>query len=614
MRLGSQSALIALSLALADVAHADFESASEAQEPDWSAIAPSTSLIYHDCYDGFRCARLEVPLDWTNQQDTRTAVIAIAKLPAVVSEDDPSFGGSIFVNPGGPGVSGVSFLLSDGHDLQQYVDKPGRRHYEILSWDPRGIGRTTPSSDCFRSDVVSRSAWQLELRGRGGLENGLGSIKYGLALTKALSQRCKDSEQQWGDAMAFVNTPSVARDMVQMIDKIDELRASEGVSQIHDQSRPELKKRAQKDDVPRLQYIGFSYGTALGNYFASLYPGRVGRMVLDGVVNADDYANGPGWLTNLHDTDEILEEFWRGCHQTGPSSCALASLTDTSPSQLKARFWSWVADLDDIPIPALSSAGTIVVITGDDIRRFVGSSLYNPIRTFKPLATTLQQAMAGNTTSLISSMVTLGHLPSLDTICSDLNSTKPITAIPESQSAIICGDGDDITDKDANWWLKYVHRQMSNSKLFGSYWANIRFSCSGWPFRPNLSFKGPFTTPKAIPDLVAGHPAAPLLFLSPRLDPVTPLNSARTMAANHPGAAVIVQESMGHCVIGTAPSDCTKDLVADYFESGTVPSEETACKAQCGPWDNNCSGYSAEAAGVSEAAGWQVWGNPLLFR
>ncbi|UKZ82922.1 hypothetical protein TrVFT333_010722 [Trichoderma virens FT-333] len=573
MHLVSQSALIALSFALADAT--TFESASQALQLDWDTITPSGDLVYHDCYDGLQCARLEVPLDWTNSTDTRTAVIAIAKLPAVVSDNDPSFGGSIFVNPGGPGASGVSFVLSDGHDLQQYVDKPGRRHYEIVSWDPRGIGRTTPSSDCFRSDAVSRSAWQLEARGNGGLDKGLNPIKYGLAMAKALSQRCKDSEHQWGDAMAFVNTPSVARDMVQMVDKIDELRKREGVSKAHDEPRLELKKRTEEDDVPRLQYIGFSYGTALGNYFASLYPGRVGRMVLDGVVNADDYANGPGWLTNLHDTDEILEEFWRGCHQAGPSTCALASDSDGSASEVKARFWSWVADLDDIPIPALSSTGTIVVITGDDIRKLVGSSLYDPIRTFKLLSTTLQQAMAGNTTGLVSNLVKLGHVPNLDTICSENNGTKPASILPESQSAVICGDGDDITDKDASWWYKYVQRQLAVS--------------------PQFIVQGPFHNPKAFPSLAAGHPAAPLLFLSPRLDPVTPLNSARAMAANHPGAAVVIQESMGHCVIGTAPSDCTKAIVADYFESGTVPSEEIACKAQCGPWDDNCSGYSPAA-------------------
>lgn len=225
-----------------------------------------------------------MPLDWANGSDSRTAVIAIAKLPAVVSDDDPTFGGSIFTNPGGPGGSGISYIQRAARNMQNFLDKPGRRHYELVSWDPRGIGHTTPSSDCFNSNTVSRNAWLLEERGNGGLEKGLGAIKHGLSMMKALSQRCKDG----GDAMAYVNTPSVARDMVHMVDKIDELRQKEGNTMVHG----ELRKRTE-DAVGRLQYIGFSYGTVLGNYFAALYPGRVGRMVLDGVVNVDDYAHGP---------------------------------------------------------------------------------------------------------------------------------------------------------------------------------------------------------------------------------------------------------------------------------------------------------------------------------
>ncbi|CRG83243.1 Tripeptidyl aminopeptidase [Talaromyces islandicus] len=497
---------------------------------DWNAITPSRDLQYHDCYDGFKCARLEVPLDWTNDSDSRTAVIAIAKLPAVVSDDDPTFGGSIFTNPGGPGASGVTYIQRAARNMQNFLDKPGRRHYELLSWDPRGIGHTTPSSDCFHSNAVSRNAWLLEERGNGGLAKGLGAIKHGLSMTKALSQRCKDE----GDAMAYMNTPSVARDMVHMVDKIHELRQKESTIKVHE----ELKKRTE-DVVARLQYIGFSYGTVIGNYFAALYPGRVGRMVLDGVVNVDDYAHGPGWLTNLDDTDEILEQFWRGCHEAGPSTCALASVSDSSASELRDRFWSWIAQLDDTPLPVVTSKGFMVIVTGNDIRKFVGVALYDPIGSFKPLANTLQQAMAGNTTSLITSMIGLDLIPDLENICPGKH--NPLV-LPEARSAVLCGDGDDLTHKDAAWWHKYVQHLMDKSQLLGSYWSIIRFSCSSWPFRPNLSFKGPFKTPKAVPSLASGHPAAPLLFLSSRLDPVTPLKAARAVASNHPGAALVIQE------------------------------------------------------------------------
>lgn len=296
MHLVSQTVYFTFQFVLANaIFRPELTSRSPESQFDWKAIHPSRDLKYHQCYDGFECARLEVPLDYANATDNRTAVIAITRLPAVVSENDPTFGGSILTNPGGPGGSGVSFIQTDGKSLQHFVDKPGHRHYEIVSWDPRGIGHTIPSSDCFHSDLLGRNAWLLETRGNGGLDKDLSTIKRRLSMAKAFSQRCQYSEAQWGDAMAYANTPSVARDMVEMIDRIHELRTDNQTALDRDDSRQELKKRSGDDvaDVPRLQYIGFSYGSALGNYFATLYPGRVGRMVLDGIVNVDDYATGP---------------------------------------------------------------------------------------------------------------------------------------------------------------------------------------------------------------------------------------------------------------------------------------------------------------------------------
>lgn len=251
----------------------------------------------------------------------------------------------------------------------------------------------------------------------------------------------------------------------------------------------------------------------------------------------------------------------------------------------------------------MSSTGTVVVITGNDIRKVVGSSLYDPITFFKPLAETLHQAMEGNTTSLVDNMMRFSQLPHLEDACAANSSASRAPSRPEAQSAVVCGDGDDITGKDAAWWLEYVNKQMNLSQVFGSYWVNIRFSCSSWPFRPNWSFKGPFKTPKSDSDLTAGHPAAPLLFLSARLDPVTPLSAARAMASNHPGAGFVIQESMGHCTIPTAPSNCTRNIVADYFEFGTVPSEETTCETQCGPWDENCGNYPSASGHLQDSPG-----------
>ncbi|KZZ91806.1 hypothetical protein AAL_06560 [Moelleriella libera RCEF 2490] len=276
----------------------------------WDAIKPTRHLEYHDCYGAFKCARLQLPLDWKNTSDPRTVAIAVVKLPARVPDDDATFGGSIFTNPGGPGGSGVGLVLSSGRLLQDYVDRPGRRHYEIVSFDPRGMALSRPLANCFPGTLLARDALAVESRGLGGAFRDGAAMAYVLALKQGYGQRCElaeDTAINGGDIFRYMGTPSVARDMVEMVDRIDELRRRDGQSpsaaaaedggddegKEEQGQRMELKKRAaEADDIPRLQYIGFSYGTVLGNYFASLFPERIGRIVLDGVCNTDDYSKG----------------------------------------------------------------------------------------------------------------------------------------------------------------------------------------------------------------------------------------------------------------------------------------------------------------------------------
>ncbi|KAK5994926.1 Serine protease Hip1-like protein [Cladobotryum mycophilum] len=503
---------------------------------NWDTITPSRDLVYHDCFDGFKCARLAVPLDWTNESDNRTTAIAITKLPAVVSDDDPAFGGTMMTNPGGPGASGVEFVKAFGKSMQGVVDRSGK-HFEMFSWDPRGIGQTTPRSDCFNADVAARNALTFELRGNGALDLGLNTLEYGLGMNDALAEQCEESDDGH-QVMAFVNTRSVVRDMVEMLDKIDELRKGKS------------HKRSDDKDVPRLQYWGFSYGTILGNYFASLYPGRVGRIILDGVDNADDYAKGTGWLTNLVDTDKIFDAFWDGCFKAGSSVCALASKNETA-EDAKSHFWSWVESLDKRPIRTKSPNGSVMVLKGSDIRVAVAHTLYQPSPGFKQLAGILASAMNGNATLLTQGLLGEGELPGLH------NDQHP----PEAVSAVACSDGDDVTGKDA------------------SFWDN-----------PTGPSRDP-SPPPADPKIVADRPAAPLLFLNSRLDPVTPLSAARAMAKGHPGSAVVVQESMGHTALINGPSKCTWDIVSEYLSSGNVPKTETVCETSCGPWDDNCDPF-----------------------
>ena len=280
--------LLALLGGLVDIASATSTSRQTSTSFSWAAIEPSRTLQYHPCYDGFRCARLQVPLDWTATNTTKNStstrawvVIAIISLPASVAEDDKSFGGTIIINPGGPGVSGVTTLLSLGQTMKTMLD--GKKHYELVSFDPRGTGMTTPAADCYSGDNFRRTADSLS-HGTYSLSSDLGlHLRYQEAVGRG--RLC--AEQHAGQESIFqhMSTASVARDMLEIVDRIEE-------------HRPTGAK--QREGKPLLQYWGFSYGTILGQAFAAMFPDRVGKMVLDGVGDAEDL------LTGVRSPDSML--------------------------------------------------------------------------------------------------------------------------------------------------------------------------------------------------------------------------------------------------------------------------------------------------------------------
>ncbi|KAJ3493918.1 hypothetical protein NLG97_g4419 [Lecanicillium saksenae] len=520
-------------------------SQQNAPEFDWDSIKPSPKLVYHDCYEQFKCARLEVPLDWHNPSDPRRAIIAIQTLPARVPTNHSSFAGSILTNPGGPGNSGTQIGLAGAAPMQALFDKPGERHYEIVWFDPRGIGRTTPAASCFRSNLA-RAGWFTENQGMGGI-NGLGhgglnagDMGYALALNKGFALACKQTEGQYGEALAYVNTASVARDMVEIIDRSDELYNGHSCGSGYNLDR----RHENKTEVPRLKFLGFSYGTTLGNYFASMFPGRVSRLILDGVLDADDYANGPGWTTNLVDTDKIFDEFWEGCFAAGPKLCHLADGTD--PVSAQRKFWSWVASIDEGPLAFVDASGIVNIFSGDDMRRYVGLAVYHPLEKFADLHRLAAGALKGDESAIVEMFNASSIKPPFQNGYPASGSGAPEGRYQpgplEGEPAYVCGDGSDVTDKDAPWWMDYFRQQEKQSRVLGRYWPYTRLICSSWPVKANWRFTGPFTSPAADPSNKPGVPLAPILFLSTRLDPVTPVSAARRMAAGHPGAGIVVPE------------------------------------------------------------------------
>ncbi|OCL08454.1 hypothetical protein AOQ84DRAFT_293120, partial [Glonium stellatum] len=271
-------------------------------------------LSFRKCYAGLQCAKLELPLDyWNGTNPDKTISLAIAKVPAKVPVTDPRYGGPILINPGGPGGSGVEFAVLAGVYLQQLVDslEPPDSHpaenstakyYDIIGFDPRGIGKTSPLALCYDTGPVSWS-WMLRELSEGILGSSDAALGRLWSMNEAVGDTCYRTTEGGDDIKQFITTASVARDMVELIEKHGEWKQAEAQRLLSQASASSAQSRktghCQPPNLPphllykpgeeKLQYWGFSYGTFLGATFAAMFPARVSRLVLDGVVDAADY-------------------------------------------------------------------------------------------------------------------------------------------------------------------------------------------------------------------------------------------------------------------------------------------------------------------------------------
>ena len=188
---------------------------------NWTAVSPSSQLEYHPCYDGYHCARLRLPMDWNKISDSRSVAIAIFKLPAAVSTTDSRFRGTLVSNLGGPGQSGVQMVLGAGSFIRELVDDEDHK-YGLVSFDPRGVWQSTPSLDCFEGDDYARGLWEWEKRIMGNLDgSNQAAIQAHIAAAKAFGGFCENKKHGFAE---HVSTAAIARDMLEIVDKIESER------------------------------------------------------------------------------------------------------------------------------------------------------------------------------------------------------------------------------------------------------------------------------------------------------------------------------------------------------------------------------------------------------
>lgn len=133
-----------------------------------------------------------------------------------------------------------------------------------------------------------------------------------MSLDQAFGSLCETKDLD-DDILTYVSTASVTRDIIEITDRAEELRQARKTVRKDSNQHPLSAGNEESHDKPaRVLYWGFSYGTILGNTLASMFPGRMGRVVLDGVDDVYDYHQGK-WLCNLLDTEKIVDYFYDTC-------------------------------------------------------------------------------------------------------------------------------------------------------------------------------------------------------------------------------------------------------------------------------------------------------------
>ncbi|KAL8341854.1 hypothetical protein RB601_005313 [Gaeumannomyces tritici] len=542
----------------------------------------------------------------------------------------------LLVNPGGPGGSGVATVLSAGEQLRSLMG--GGEDQDVIGFDPRGVGATTPRADCWTpvgGDPFAAHARRVQWNAMGAAVGLINSSDTALrrqdARVRASNAMCREKDRRAGGADAsilrYASTAFVARDMLSIVDAWDAwqetLPRSNGTQPSPPQNKTVDSKPKRRDadagaaGLPpkgKLVYWGFSYGSYLGVTFAKMFPDRVGRVVIDGNVNP--YQWGASLQSeSLHDTDAGLSDLFKHCFEVG-ARCQFRRDGDAGPADIEAQFWALLDRLDrDPPVfayPANSTSrpATPVVVTSDLVKSYMFNVLYNPILSAFEVDSMLSHLHDGNA-EWTGDYFRVQEPPSL---CD--SSTRPAWGLPDdSLTAVSCGDKrEPVNDTLADIQAKF-ERHAATSRFADVFMGlGVDMECNHWGI-PSASRNrpGPWDPSQ---EGNATETAFPLLVLSNTYDPVTPLKSGLVMAAAFKGAGFVEQRSGGHASVSAA-SACTAQILRAYFVDGKTPPPPpppagrgeggwTTCEVDELPFKGRTSTVEPRAAGGEDEMQHQV--------
>lgn len=485
--------------------------------------AHAQSLNWEPCYtyidnDSIQCAELTVPLNYQSDE-SNTINIPVIRWLAANRQDRL---GTLFVNPGGPGVSGIEFVANFGSDI---YSPEVHKYYDIISFDPRGTSGEN-SLSCLESysqyyDVTAGPAFPVT-----DLD-----VEHKLIQDEKINALCA---QNAGAILDHMSTADVARDIEALRIAIDE---------------------------ETISYLGFSYGTFLGITYSTLFPNRVDKMILDSVVAPGIWTVGEGHeghripvasrLRTAQGSEDTLNQFFQLCDAAGDQLCSFSSNSRYRFNAIKRYLLSLYQE-DNFYNTQLPPY--------DDFIASTLSFLYESSE-WSQLADYLTQ---------VEILIEEAQQTPPDTEKPDIKKKRGAsngsTLIPQTIEAIpgvTCADTDNPSD--LSQWIQVGFEEKMRYPTFGSLWHWEDSICASWPGSKDSRFPGPFSISTKNKTLIINN----------RYDPATPYFAALDVRNKTPESRLITLNGYGH--IGMYLSRCVDNTVASFLIADQFPKSDIQC-------------------------------------
>ncbi|CAL1709998.1 unnamed protein product [Somion occarium] len=489
---------------------------------------PVGTIVWNPCNEpddlpGTDCGYIIVPKDYLNAS-AGTAKIALGRLKA---ESDRL--GSILFNPGGPGATAKSVITKKGDRLQLRVGK----RYDIIGFDPRGIGETIPAVRCF-DDSFTYKDFQ---------RNTILERSYEFASNQTREDIRKLLIHQESEVDALLRT-QYARCAKKMADELRYMGTSTVVRDIDF-----ISKTLEGEDA-LINFYGGSYGSVIGQYLVNMFPDRIGRVLIDAISDATLWSGTPPfrwYRQKLIYSEAVYNTFITECYQAGPHACALARDTDNCPADIDSRLEGFHDSLYYNPL-AVPDAIEPGVLTVGRSRLYLTVALESP-SSWPETAQLFNEAMTGNATNLLNTIHERSVPPDLARIAVTCNDVKPFP--PPSTAELVD---------------EYLYDYFNVTRfIFGILTTEPDAGCQYWPVTPPERFQGPWN-----------HVLRnPILILTSAADPLTPAGKqVHEMLGS--SSRLLIRSGPGHGSF-SVPSLCVANFTTSFFERGILPPEGTVC-------------------------------------